>query len=88
MNKSGVFVEYNTIIKNADRGLALLKNETDNNKFVSYYFQKGYAYKVQLEQDSALKYLGASILYASYAKAIDLEVKAITQINYFLRFFG
>lgn len=86
--EKGLYQDYKKVIENADKGIALICDSVDFEKFGTYYFHKGYAYKVQLKNDSAYHYLSKSITYASLATDIGTEVRAITQLNYLLRFLG
>lgn len=86
--EKGLYHDYKYVIRNADRGITLIRDTLDFQKYATYYFHKGYAYKVQLQNDSAHKYLSESITYAALANDVGMEVRAITQMNYLLRFLG
>lgn len=87
ISQNGIFADFQKIIPVAKRGLQTLEQHDLAKKCV-YHYYIGMAYKVQLQNDSALKYLKTSIDEAIQSHHELQEILSINQINYLYRFLG
>lgn len=86
-SQKGIFANFPQIIIVARQGLQDL-DQNDLVKKSAYHYYIGMSYKVQLQHDSALKYLKSSIENAAKSRNKIQELLAINEINNLYRFLG
>ncbi|WP_177217107.1 tetratricopeptide repeat-containing sensor histidine kinase [Pedobacter insulae] len=87
IQSKGTLKDFNELIKISKKGISFTK-QSDFKNLSRFQFLIGMSYKIMLNNDSALYYLGNSIMNAQRGNEYDIEISAIQEINYLYRFLG